>query len=59
MFFAPLRSFKKDAAGRDFLIVSKELRNWEKWGVRLRFGRGIDGRECTWSLASLIDGNEL
>ena len=48
--FLPPRAFKKDAGGGG---------HWEKLGVRLRFGLGIDGRERTWLLALLIDGNEL
>lgn len=58
--FLPPRAFKKDAVGGwDIHVVRKECWYWEKLGVRLRFGSGIDGRERTWLLALLIDGNEL
>lgn len=56
MFFGRPRCFKKDAAGEDFLIAFEELRNWEKWGVRLRLGRGNGWQRL---LALLMDGNEL
>lgn len=57
--FLPPRAFKKDAGGWDYRVARKECWYWEKFRVRLRFGLGIDGRERTWLLALLKDGNEL